>query len=119
VAVRKFQQFQVEEKKIKEIVEFRAQTILVSDFLIRLGEILPDQIKIDSITSVEDHYTIRGSVTGSPDEASGRASALVETLNTDETFDPLFDNAALTSLARSPGSGLLAFAINFPIAADE
>lgn len=119
VAVRKFQQFQAEEKKIKEVAEFRAQKILVSDFLLRLGEILPDQIKIDSITSVEDHYTIRGSVTGSPDEASGRASALVETLNTDETLDPLFDNAALTSLARSPGSGLLAFAIDLPIAADE
>ncbi len=52
-----------------------------------------------------------GSVSGSPDEASGRASGLVETLNTDEKFDPLFANVALTSLARNPVTGALSLEI--------
>ncbi|MDB4474469.1 hypothetical protein N9023_05625 [Opitutaceae bacterium] len=104
---------------MKEVAAFVDQVILPSQFLLRLGEILPDNITIDTMDSREGQFTIRGSVSGSPDEASGRASALVETLNTDEVFDPLFDNAALTSLARNVGTGLLAFEIVFPLAAEE
>ena len=118
-AVKKFQEFRAEEKKLKEVAAFVDQVILPSQFLLRLGEILPDNITIDTMDSREGQFTIRGSVSGSPDEASGRASALVETLNTDEVFDPLFDNAALTSLARNVGTGLLAFEIVFPLAAEE
>lgn len=118
-AVKKFQEFRAEEKKLKEVATFADQKILPSEFLLRLGEILPDHIIVDTMDSRGGEFTIRGSVSGSPDEASGRASALVETLNTDEVFDPLFDNAALTSLARNVGTGLLAFEIVFPLAAEE
>lgn len=118
-AVKKFKQFQVEEKKLKEVEEFRSQKVVISDFVLRLGEILPEQIKIESMSTNDERFTLRGSVLGSPDEASGRASSLVETLNTDEKLDPLFDNASLTSLVRNTGSGLLTFAVELPLAADE
>lgn len=118
-AVKKFQEFRTEEKKLKEVADFIDQKILPSAFLLRLGEILPENITITSIDSRDEEFTIQGSVSGSPDEASGRASALVETLNTDEVFDPLFDNAALTSLARNPVSGQLSFVVVLPLAAEE
>ncbi|GAB5560584.1 MAG: hypothetical protein SynsKO_22310 [Synoicihabitans sp.] len=118
-AVKKFQQFQAEGKKLKEVAEFVSQPISSSDFLLRLGAILPEQIRIDQIDGRGGVYTLRGSVSGSPDEASGIASGLVETLNTDEVFEPLFDNAALTSLARNPTTGELSFEIVFPVATEE
>lgn len=118
-AVQKFQAFRAAEKKLQEVETFKDRRIVPSEFLLRLGEILPEQITIDIIDSREGVYAIRGSVSGSPDEASGRASGMVETLNTDEVLDPLFDNAALTSLARNPGSGLLAMEIELPIATED
>ncbi|WP_221030632.1 hypothetical protein [Actomonas aquatica] len=106
-----FKQFQAQERKIKETEAFLKTPMKLSTFLLRLGEILPENIKIDTIDWRGRTITLRGTVSGSPDEASGYASGMVELLNSDEVFGPVFDDAVLTSLLRNPASGMLALEI--------
>jgi hypothetical protein len=118
-AVKQFQQFRAEEKKLKEVLEFIDRRIDPSEFLLRLGEILPENIIITGIDVSDGVFTLRGTVSGSPDEASGYASGLVDLLNTDEELGPLFEDAALTSLVRNPVTGLLNMQILLPITPRE
>lgn len=110
-AAKSFKDFQAQEKKIAEAVAFLDAPMSLSTFLLRLGEILPDNIKIDTIDWRGETVTLRGTVSGTPDQASGYASGLVEILNNDEVFGPVFEDAALTSLLRNPATGLLAMEI--------
>lgn len=110
-AVKMFQDFQAEEKKLQEAVAFLKSPMDLSVFLLRLGEILPEHITIDAIDWRGNVITLRGTVIGSPDEASGFASGFVEVLNNDEVFAPAFDDALLTSLMRNPTTGMLSLEI--------
>ena len=118
-AVQKFQTFRAEEKKLKEVLEFTDRRIEPSEFLLRIGEILPENIVIEVIDSRDQIFTLRGTVSGTPDEASGFASGLVALLNNDALLGPLFDDAALTSLVRNPATGLLNMEIQLPITPKE
>lgn len=113
-AVKQFQTFKAEEKKIQEAAAFLKTNLQVSDFLLRLGTVLPDNISIDTIDWRGPTIILRGTVSGSPDEASGYASRFVETLNNDEVLAPIFDEVALTSLARNPSTGLLSLEVRLP-----
>ena len=118
-AVQKFQKFRAEEKKLKEVLEFTDRRIQPSEFLLRIGEILPENIVIEVIDSRDQIFTLRGTVSGTPDEASGFASGMVQLLNNDALLGPLFDDAALTSLVRNPTTGLLNMEIQLPITPKE
>ncbi len=58
-AVKKFQQFQAEGKKLKEVAAFTVQPLPASDFLLHLGSILPENIRIDQIDSRDGVYILR------------------------------------------------------------
>lgn len=118
-AVKKFQEFRAEEKKLKEVSAFVDRRIEPSDFILRIGEILPENIIIEVIDVREGIFTLRGTVSGTPDEASGYASGLVELLNGDEILGPLFEDASLTSLVRNTATGLLNMEIQLPITPKE
>lgn len=118
-AVQQFQKFRAEEKKLKEVLEFVDRRIEPSDFMLRIGEILPENIVVEVIDIRDGTFTLRGTVSGNPDEASGYASGFVEILNQDERLGPLFDDAALTSLVRNPTTGLLNMEIQLPITPKE
>ncbi|MCF3649979.1 hypothetical protein [Synoicihabitans lomoniglobus] len=110
-AVKLFKEFQADEKKINEVAEFVKAPLKLSTFMLHLGEILPENIMINSVDWRGSVITLRGVVSGTPDEASGYASGLVATLDEDELFGPLFSDAALTSLIRNPTTGKLAMEI--------
>ena len=118
-AVRKFKEFQAQEKQLKEAVDFMATDLKASEFLWQLGVILPRDIIIDTIDWRGEIITMRGTVTGAPDEASGFASAFVELLEEDEMFGPLFGSVALTNLAKNPTTGLLAIEIQMTFKEEE
>jgi hypothetical protein len=118
-AVKKFQDFRAEERKLKEVLAFVDRRIEPSDFFLRIGQILPENIIIETIDLREGIFTLRGTVSGTPDEASGYASGMVELLNQDPVLDPLFDDASLTSLVRNPSTGLLNMEIQLPITPKE
>jgi len=114
-AVRQFREFQAAEKKLREVAAFTASPIRPSVFLRRLGAILPDKVKFDAIDIREGNYTLRGSVAGTLEEASGTASGLVDLLNRDEVISPLFDDAMLTNVTQNPATGLLAMEIQMKV----
>lgn len=106
-AVAKFKRFQEEEKKINEVDTFLQGRIVLSDFLLRLGETLPRNIAITTVDYRETGVTLRGIVRGAPELASGEASAYVEQLSQDQQIAPVFENMALTNLSRDPATGRL------------
>ncbi len=112
-----FKSFQAQEKKLKEAAAFLEAPMALSTYLLRLGAIMPENIKVDTIDWRGTTITLRGTVTGSPDQASGYASGMVEVLNNDEVFNPIFDDAVLTSLQRNPATGSLAMEIRMEFAA--
>lgn len=114
-AVQSFRKFQEEEKKIKEVETFLATQITPSEFLLRLGEILPENIIIETIDWRKEDIGLRGTVSGAPDQASGYASNMVEVLTNDEHLGPIFSEVSLTSLARNPATGLLAMEIRMTL----
>lgn len=114
-AAKAFRDFQAQEKKLKEAAAFLESPMALSTFLIHLGEILPEHIKIETIDWRGNTVTLRGTVSGAPDEASGYASGFVEILNKDELYGPVFDDAVLTSLLRNPATGLLAAEIRMDV----
>lgn len=118
-AVKKFQSFRAEEKKLKEVLEFVDIRIAPSAFLMRIGEILPEKIIITSIDVRNGVFTLQATVSGTPDEASGLASGLVDLLNEDEVLGPLFDEADITSLLRNPATGLLNMEVRLPLTPKE
>lgn len=116
VAVQNFRKFQAEEKKIEEVKAFLVSQIQPSVFLMRLGEILPEKIIIESVDWRSGIIRLTGSVSGAPDQASGYASNMVKVLTTDEKLGPLFSEVSLTNLSRNPVTGLLALDIQMKLA---
>ncbi len=111
-AIAQFRAFQAAEKKIKEVDTFLTTDLRLSDFLLRLGAILPDHIKISTVDWRDDLLILRGTVSGSPDQASGYASSLVALLTEDEVFSAVFESINLTGLARNPVTGMLAIEVH-------
>lgn len=111
-AIGQFRAFQAAEKKIKEVDSFVTTDLPLSTFLLRLGAVLPPHIKISAVDWRDDLLVLRGSVSGSPDQASGYASSLVALLTEDEVFGPVFDSITLTGLARNPATGMLAIEVH-------
>ena len=115
-AVQNFRKFQAEEKKIGEVEAFLVTQIKPSVFFMRLGEILPEKIIIESIDWRTGAIRLTGSVSGAPDQASGFASNMVQVLTTDEQLGPLFSGVSLTNLSRDPITGQLALEIQITLA---
>ncbi len=114
-AVQNFQQFKTLEKKIEEVNTFLLRQIAPSAFYLRIGSILPDHIVIESIDWRADIVSLRGSVSGTPDEASGYASSFVAALGSDEILGPICSEVSLTSLARNPATDRLAMEIRMTL----
>lgn len=107
-AVALFKKFQAEEAKVKEVDAFVSSKPLVSTILMRIGETLPANIAIDSVDIREAGMTLRLSVRGAPDEASGYATNYLEQLRTDKEL-AIFDTFNFTSTPTpNPATGLMA-----------
>lgn len=117
-AVALFKKFQEEERKIFALRDFLAPTrFAFSDFILHLGDGLPQAVKIYSIDSKSNGVILRGGIDGTPDEASGRAIAYVEDLKKNETVSKLFESVSLTNIVRDPTSGRMQFVIDLKLKA--
>lgn len=108
-AVALSRKFADEEKKIGELNDFLKQRLVLSEFLLHLGSILPTDLAMDTVELRTNGVNLRGTAAGTPDEASGRTSAFVETLKQDAGFKAVFEDFALNRLDRAPGSERLTF----------
>ncbi len=109
-AVAQFKKFQEEEKRLLEAADFSAEKFVTSSFLLHLGETLPLGIAIRQIEYRSTGVIVRGTVKGSPDEASGVLSTYSDhQLPTDKDISALFEDVTVTSQVRSQETGWLTF----------
>ena len=76
----------------------------VSQLLMRLGQTLPKDIALDAYEQQLQGVTLRGTVRGTPDEASGYASAYLDQLRADKVLAVNFDDFAFSGagVSRNP-----------------
>jgi hypothetical protein len=111
-AVRIYQQFQSEENKAVEVAAFVKADFVRSDFIIELGQSLPNNIALDSIDVNETGALLRGVVRGTSDEASGQAQAYINQLRADPDLGKKFGTIEMPSLNRAVTAGQLSFEIS-------
>jgi len=115
-ALRHSQAFVAAEKKIAEAAAFVAGPLAPTDFFRLLGASLPREVQLDfAELRLGDPKArlclLRGVVAGTKDEASGAASAYVETLRTLPEFAALFEKVELRAITTDPRTGMLSFEI--------
>ncbi|MCB1105377.1 MAG: hypothetical protein H7A44_04505 [Opitutaceae bacterium] len=118
-AVAKFRKFQEQEKRIKEVNDFLNARPSVAELLANLSKTLPVNVAIDRFELTQDRLTLRGTVRGSPDKASGYASGYVESLRNAPEFKSLFSEVNLTNLTRVPSTGRLSIEVVIKLVTEE
>jgi hypothetical protein len=114
-AVAEFNKFKAEEAKINEVDTFLKSKPVVSDLLMHLGRILPPEIALDNVALRDNGMTLRVSVRGTPEAASGTTAAFIDQLRADQELLKLFGPASIANLAPNPGTGRLAVELTLPI----
>jgi hypothetical protein len=104
-AIAQYKKFQEERAKIDEVDAFVSSRPVLSDLLIHLGNTVPAYLAIDRVELATATMTLRGTVRGAPDQASGRASSYLQQLKSDAFFTNRFSEINLVSLNRDPKSG--------------
>lgn len=108
-AVALFKKFEAEEAKIKEVDAFVKTRPLFSEIVIRLAETLPSHVALDALDLRDNGLILRFAIRGTPDAASGRATAYLEQLRTDEKLGQLFEEFNFVSTpTRNPTTGQIA-----------
>jgi hypothetical protein len=97
-AIAQFKKFGEESRKLAEVETFVRPRIVMTSFLMHLGETLPKEVALDAIDARDTSMNLRGSVYGSPQEASGRITTFIEQLKNDAQFKERFDLVTLNNL---------------------
>lgn len=107
--------FSEQDKKFAEAAAFAATPIQPAELLALLGASLPADIQMESVDfrpgEVGVPCVLRGIAAGTKDEASGAASAYVETLRTQPRLAEVFAVVELRSISPDPQTGRLGFEI--------
>jgi hypothetical protein len=100
-----FKKFQTEEARLAEVDAFVKSKPSVSELLVHLAQTLPGGIAIDSLDLRDAGLTMRFSVRGTPDVASGLATAYRDQLAADPQM-ARFDEVRFTSTpTKNPATG--------------
>lgn len=112
-AIAQYKTFQTEAARVTEIDAFVKSKPVISELLLRIGETLPANIALDGFDFRDTQVTLRGTVRGAPDQASGYASAYLQRLRTDPVISAKFDEIkwGVQGLTRSPQTGRLVLEI--------
>ena len=100
-AVALYGDFKAEEAKTNEVAEFVASKPALSEIILRLGAVTPKKIAFDTLDFKDTGFTIRATVKGAPDRASGDASAYEKQLRADKVLGPMFENVNLLTMRRN------------------
>ncbi len=118
-AVAQFQKFLEEEKKLLELKDFQSSKLVGSDFILQLGESLPPRVSLAAVDYRGANIVLRGTIMGSPDEASGDASAYLDILSKYPAFAGKFDGVSLTGISRNPTTSGISFEILIKLKSDQ
>lgn len=111
LAIVQYKKFQAEAARAAEVEAFVKSRPVVSSLLMHLGRTLPPNIALDLVDLRDQGVTLRATLRGAPDLASGYASAYVENLRADSVLQPIFDDIALINLSANPQTGRLVIEI--------
>ncbi len=103
-----------EEKKLAEFDAFLKPRVVLSTFLLHLGETLPPELTIETVAVEDAGVSLRGFASGKAEEASGRISPYVEQLRRDPVLAVYFGPATQGRLERDQASGQLMFDLFLP-----
>lgn len=104
-AVALFRKFQAEEAKVTEVDAFVQSKPIISTLVMRLAETLPENVALDSLDFRDAGLTMRLSIRGAPDIASGRATQYLDKLRADKQL-AIFDSFDFTANPTlNPGTG--------------
>jgi hypothetical protein len=101
-AVALYGKFQVEEAKVQEIQDFVASKPVISGIILRLAQVTSKRLAFDSMDFKDSGITLRATVKGAPDRASGDVSAYERQLRTDKVLGPMFKSVTLQNPRRDP-----------------
>jgi hypothetical protein len=112
-AIAQYKTFQAEATRMGEIDAFIKSRPAISEMLLNVGRTLPANIALDGFDLRESTLTLRGTVRGAPDQASGYASAYLQILRADAYFAAKFDEVRWggQGLTRSPQTGRIVLEI--------
>jgi hypothetical protein len=110
-AVALYAKFQVEESKVQEINDFVASKPLISGIILRLAQVTSKRIAFDAMDFKDSGITLRATVKGAPDRASGDVSAYERQLRTDKVIGPMFKSVTLFNPKRDPQTNRLVIEI--------
>lgn len=104
-----YTRFQGEQARVNEVDAFVKSRPVVSQLLMRLGETLPKDIALDSFEEQGLGVILRGTVRGTPDEASGYASAYLDQLRSDKVLTKIFEEFTFSGsgVSRNSANGRL------------
>ena len=108
--------FTDEDKKLAEVAAFVLAPIGPAELLQVLGRTLPKEIQLEFVEFSPGDPTsprclVRGLAAGTKDQASGSASAYVETLRTQPRLAEVFETVKLNAINPDPRTGALLFEI--------
>ncbi|MCC6415150.1 MAG: hypothetical protein IT582_04495 [Opitutaceae bacterium] len=115
-ATANFGKFQEVGLRLKEVDDFVQSRPGLADLLLSLSKTLPANVAIDRLELAAERITLRGTVRGAPDKASGYASGYVEVLRKAPDFKPLFKDVSLTNLTRVAETGRLSIEVTIKLA---
>lgn len=110
-AVSLYGEFKAEEAKTNEVARFVTSKPVVSEVILRLGAITPKKIALDGLDFKDTGVSIRATVKGAPDRASGDASAYETQLRGDTVLGPMFTDVNLLTMRRNGTNGRLVIEI--------
>lgn len=102
-----YTKFQAEAAKVEEVEAFIKSKPITSDLILHLGETLPPNIALDNFDLRETGLSLRLTVRGAPEKATGYASAYVEQLRSDKELKR-FDDVKANSPSLNASTGRLA-----------
>lgn len=109
------QEFNEAEKRIVEVAAFSKSPIEISELITRLGTSLPRLVAIDVIERREDVFTIRGTIVGASERATGIANSYLDALNEDTYFAQRFEGIRLNNINREARANRLFFEIGMKL----
>ncbi len=110
-AVALYQDFKLQEAKTKEVSDFMSSKPVLSVIILRLGAITPKKIALDGLDFRDNGCSIKATVKGAPDRASGDASAYEKQLRADKILGPMFSDVNLLTMNRNQSTGRLVIEI--------
>jgi hypothetical protein len=110
-AVALYGDFKVEQAKTDEVADFVASKPAISAIILRLAAITGKRIAFDGLNIRDSGVTIRATVKGAPDRASGDVSAYERQLRSDKVLGPMFRTVTLLNPRRDAATNRLVIEI--------